>query len=106
MPANEYEYDEIDNDLAIFNEDEDPQDLNENVDNENEVNEITDNNNVYSNVTSKETLECFYKIKGVMNDNNPEGLTMLFVFEDELYKGIDKTKKQTKITDFFKKKIN
>ena len=37
-----------------------------------------------------------------MNDNNSEGLTKLFDFEDELYKGIDKTKKQTKITDFFK----
>jgi len=100
----EYEYDDIDNDLAICNED--PQDLNENVDNENdldEVNEITDKNNVYSNVTSKEALERFYKIKGFMNDNNSEGLTKLFDFEDELYKGIDKTKKQTKITDFFKK---
>jgi len=35
-----------------------------------------------------------------MNDNNPEGLTKLFDFEDELYKGIDKTKKQTILLNY------
>ena len=79
-------------------------DLNEN--DLDEVNEITDNNKVYSNVTSKEALECFYKIKGFVNDNNPEGLTKLFDFEDELYKGIDKTIKTNKNYRFFLKKLN
>ena len=38
-----------------------------------------------------------------MNDNNPEGLTKLFDFENELYKGIDKTKNKQKLQIFFKK---
>ena len=64
---------------------------------------ITDDD-FYSNVSSKEALECFYKLKGFFNQNNPDGLNdHLLNLEDELYKAIDNSKKQTKITNFFKK---
>ena len=35
--------------------------------------EVTDDD-FYSNVSSKEALECFYKLKGFFNQNNPDGL--------------------------------
>lgn len=58
----------------------------------------------YSNVTCKEALECFYKLKGFLNQNNPDGLTDLLNLEDELYiMLLIIVKKQTKIMDFYKK---
>jgi len=55
------------------------------------------------NITCKDALESFYKLKGFMNQYDPENLSYLLNFEDHLYLAMYKCKKQTKITDFFKK---
>ncbi len=51
----------------------------------------------------KDTLELFYKLNCLMNKYDLENLSNLLDFEDDLYLAKEKCKKQTKITDFFKK---
>jgi hypothetical protein len=53
--------------------------------------------------TNQDALESFYKLKGFMNQYDPENLTSLLAFEDTLYLAMEKRKNQAKITDFFKK---
>ena len=47
-------------------------------------------------IEQKSIIECFYKLKEFFNQNNPDGLNDLLNLEDELYKAIDNSKKQTK----------
>lgn len=78
--------------------------LNDEV-NEIDVNETSIDENIesYSNISCKEVLECFYKLKGFFNQYLPERLESVLNIEEDLYLGMDNCKKQRKITDFFKK---
>lgn len=68
---------------------------------QNDDNKIDNDEKIH--VTSKEALESFYKLKSFFNQFNPDFLSTLLPVEDELYNAMEKSNKQTKITDFFKK---
>jgi hypothetical protein len=61
------------------------------------------NCDLYRNLTGKDALESFYKLKGFMNQYDPENLSSLLDYEDTLYLAMEKRQNQAKITDFFKK---
>ena len=60
-------------------------------------------NDEKAHVSNKEALESFYKLKSFFNQFNPDYLDTLLPVEIELYNGMEKSNKQTKITDFFRK---
>jgi len=70
---------------------------------ENEEDDDDNDCDLYRNLTCKDALESFNKLKGFMNQYDPENLTSLLAFEDTLYLAMEKRKNQAKITDFFKK---
>ena len=56
-----------------------------------------------SNLARKEALESFYNLKALLVKHNPQALSNIFNVECDLYQAMDNCKKQSKITDFFKK---
>jgi len=65
--------------------------------NEIDVNETSIDENIesYSNISCKEVLDCFYKLKGFFNQS-PERLESVLNIEEDLYLGMDNCKKTEK----------
>jgi hypothetical protein len=54
-------------------------------------------------VSSNETVKCLFKLQGYFKKRNTEVLSRLLTVELDLYKTINDLKKQTLLTDFFRK---
>ncbi len=86
-----------DDDLPICYSDNHSSQLTENFDNADSIDSIDSADSLdtdIEHIRSEEALKSFYNIKNFLTVYNSENLRQLYSLEDEIYKGLDNSKKQ------------